>query len=199
MRPRGRLLAAGALSAVSATLAGSTAAADSFAPVRLQIKVAPTARRGVRLPITVAIGADAGALDAATTRLRIRVKLAGECGGAFGSTPGTVLLDRPLSPAPTVGQAYTTTMRGSGPPRTYGAMTVCTYLEEPGDGREFATDQSAHVDVSRPCTVLARSYDAARAALKGARRHRHGVAAASRRVSRDHRTAARACGAGVAL
>lgn len=178
-------------SVVAAALAlalGATASADSFTPVRLQISVTPVARAHAPLRVTVSVSADPGALDSRTAPLRIRVKLAGECGGTYQYTSGVVLLDKRLNPQPTTGHAYTATARGRGTPVAYGTFTVCTWLEEEGDGRDFATDQSVQVDVSKPCTLTAARYDAARRAHRG----RSLIAA-------DRRRARRACGPGVPL
>jgi hypothetical protein len=162
--------------------------ADTFTPVRLAISVAPVARAHAPLAVTVKVSADAGALDSRTAPLRIRVKLASECGGTYQYTSGPVLLDKRLQPQPRTGHAYTASARGSGKPVSYGQLTVCTWLQEEGDDRDFATDQSIQVNVSRPCTIAAAHYDRARRAHK-----RRSVIAADRRRAR------RACGAGVPL
>jgi hypothetical protein len=179
--------------AVGAVLLGAaggvpSASADSFTPVRMQIRVAPVARARVPLRITISVSADAGALDNRTAPLRIRVKLAGECGGTYQYTPGQVLLDKRLSPQPKFEHAYAATATGRGVPRTYGQLTACTWLEEEGDNRDFATDQSVQVNVSRPCTLAAARYDSAR------RHHRRRSI-----VAADRRRARRACGPGVPL
>jgi hypothetical protein len=75
-------LAAGAAIAYAAA-----AAADSFTPVRLAIDVAPVARLHQPLKINVDVTADPSVLDDATGPLRIRVKLAGKCGGSFRRHP----------------------------------------------------------------------------------------------------------------
>src|SRR5437660_1619150 len=180
--------AAAALAALSLAMGASTATADSSNPVRLRIVVAPVARAHTPLRIAIAVSADPGALDSRSAPLRIRVKLAGECGGTYQYTSGPVLLDKRLSPQPTTGHAYAATARGGGSPRTYGLLTVCAWLEEEGDNRDFAVDDSSQVDVSRPCTVAAARYDAAR------RRHRRRSL-----VAADRRRARRACGPGVPL
>ncbi len=187
-----------ALAVAVVVIPAALASGDSFTPVRLAIKVAPVARRHAKLAITVSISADAGALDSSAP-LRIRVKLAPECGGTFASTPGAVLLDRALSPQPATGVAYAGATRGSGRPGAYGVQTVCAYLEEQGDHRQFATDQSLQVDVSKRCTVAANRYDAARVALARARRQHRGVAPARRLAAADKRAALRRCGRGVPL
>jgi hypothetical protein len=170
----------------SAALAAGSATADSFTPVVMNIKLAPVARRQAPLRVKVTVTADAGVLDTATAPLRIRVKLATECGGEFATTPGVVLLDKRLNPEPATGQPYTGTATGSGKPNRYGVQTVCVFLEEAGDHRQVATDTSDQVNVSRACTVAAARYD------KAERRHR-------RAAANDRRKARRACGGGVPL
>jgi hypothetical protein len=182
--------------ALAVGLSAGLAAADSFSPVRLAITVAPTARLDAPLPITVAVSADASALDNRTGPLRIRVKLGGECGGAYEYTQGAVLLDQQLNPQPATGQAYSAVARGSGRPAAYGVQTVCVWLDD-GEDRTWANDQSLQVDVSQACTTAAARYDAAH------RQRRGRTLAARRRTQRtlaaDRAAAARACGPGVAL
>jgi hypothetical protein len=188
--------------------------ADSFNPVQLQVAVAPVARLHVSLPITVTVTADPSVLDNASSPLRIRAKLAGECGASFSTTPGDVLIDQRLNPQPTTGHAYSATAHGAGRPSAYGERAVCAYLEEEGDNRMFAnnTADPPTVNVSRACTSQAGRYDAARSALSRARRQlrrAHGRAAKARAqrvvvrrtrtVNADRRSARTACGPGVAL
>jgi hypothetical protein len=176
-----------AVAVCSATALGTaTAAGDSFTPVVLNVRIAQVARLHVPLEVRVKVTADAGVLDTATAPLRIRVKLAGECGGEFAYTPGVVLLDKRLGPQPATGQPYAATASGSGRPNRYGVQTVCVFLEEEGDDRQFATDTSDQVDVSRSCTAAAARYDLAE------RRHRKAAV-------RDRRAARRVCGPGVSL
>jgi hypothetical protein len=181
---------------VTGALPAAVAGADSFTPVRLTITVAPVARLRAPLTVTVRVSADAGALDDRSGPLRVRVKLAGECGGTYQYTSGPVLLDKPLNPQPSTGHAYSGVVTGSGKPLAYGTQTVCTWLDD-GVGRSFASDQSTQLNVSRACTLAAARYDAAR------RQQRRRTAAARRRHRRalavDLRAARRACGPGVAL
>lgn len=203
-----------AIAAAMVALGGGLAGADSFNPVRLAITVAPVARLAQPLAITVNVSADAGALDTATAPLRIRAKLADECGGTFDTTPGPALIDAELSPQPATGQAYQAAGRGAGDPTAYGRKTVCAFLEEEGDDRQFANDtvDPPIVDVSKPCTLAAGRYDAALKSLARAKRQlRHArrranrarlkklVAKRSRTVARDRRAARSACGPGVPL
>jgi hypothetical protein len=172
------------------------------------------ARLGKPLAISVQVSADPSALDTATAPLRIRAKLSSECGGTFDTTPGPVLIDQELSPQPATGKAYQATPRGTGKPTAYGVRTVCAFLEEEGDNRQFANDTAdpPQVDVSKPCTLAARRYDRDRAALARATRQlRHAkrpgrraqlkkaVARRTRTVARDRRAARTTCGPGVPL
>jgi len=170
---------------LAAVLPTGLAGADSFTPVRLTITVPPVARMHQPLAIRVAVSTDPGALDDRSGPVRVRVKLAGECGGTYQYTSGSVLLDKQLNPQPSTGRAYSALARGSGRPTAYGLQTVCVWLDDAG-GRTWASDQSMQVNVSRACTTAAARYDAAR-------RRRRKQAAADRRAAR------RACGAGVSL
>jgi hypothetical protein len=209
-------LRVGLLAVFAATLASSAslAAADSFTPVTLGIKVTPVARRQAQLPISVRVSADPGVLDNATTPLRIEVRLAAECGGSFETTTGTVLLNRALNPQPALGHAYSATISGSGRPTAFGGFTVCAFLEEQGNGhRMYANDTSNQVEVSPSCTAAASRFDAARRALGNAdrqlRRAGKGSAAReraaklvktrTRKLGAARRAGTQACGAGVAL
>jgi hypothetical protein len=174
----------GSVVLASIAFTGTLARGDSFTPVRLQIKLAPVARLHAPLRVTVSVSADPGALDDRTGPLRVQAKLAAECGGTFSYTSGPVLIDRRLSPDPATGRAYSATASASGRPTSFGTQTVCAWLVDEGDGRAWASDQSAQVDVSRACTTAAARYDAVR------RRHGRGLASA-------RRAARRACGPGV--
>lgn len=202
------------LTALAAALAlpASAATADSFTPVRLNITIAPVARLHKPLAVTVTVSADPGVLDGSEGPMRIEVRLAGECGGDFQTTPGNVLLNKQLSPQPATGRAYAASARGAGRPGAYGVQTVCVYLEDADIGRVYGNDESLQVDVSRPCTTAAGRYDAAEKTLKANQRrlrrtHRAGVrrrlkttVARNRRTApQDRRRAAAACGSGVPL
>ena len=180
-----RLIAAG-LAAAAGWVVTAPALGDSFTPVTLSISVTPVARARAPLHIAVTVTADPGALDTRSAPLRVRVRLASECGGTFAYTSGPVLLDQRLRPQPATGHAYRAVARGSGRPTTYGSMTVCTWLQDEGDNRVFASDQSVQVNVSRACTVAAGRYDADR------RRHRGRAM-----LIKARNRARRACGPGV--
>jgi hypothetical protein len=183
-----RVALTSSLLAVAAAGWSAVAGADSFTPVRLAVNIAPVARLQAPLAINVQVSADSSVLDDATSPLRVRVKLAGECGGSFSTTPGATLLDQRLRPQPATGRPYHASASGSGRPTRYGDQTVCAFLEESGDNRMFANDTSSQVNVSRACTATAARYDTAR------RSH-----ARPSRLRSDRRAARRACGPGVPL
>jgi hypothetical protein len=180
------LTTAAAAVAAASTPIIATSGAGNFVPVRLVIRIAHVARLHKPLKISVRVSADSGVLDTRTARLRVEARLATECGGSFQTTPGVRLLNQILRPQPRTGAAYTAAARGTGRPTSYGVKTVCVYLEEAGDNRVFASDQSVQLNVSRSCTLAAARYDSAR------RRRASGLGA-------DRRAARRACGSGVAL
>lgn len=185
-----------ALAAILGSLVAGLAGADSFTPVRLSISIAPIARLHKPLQVTVQVSADAGLLDDRSGPVRMRVKLATECGGTYQYTSGATLLDKRLSPQPTTGRVYSAVASGSGKPGSYGVQTVCAWLEDEGDRRVFASDQSTQVNVSRSCTRAAARYDAERrrrAATRAALNRKRRILAVDRRAAR------RACGAGVPL
>jgi hypothetical protein len=127
--------------------ASGVAGADSFTPVVLSITVASTAHLHQALAIKITVTADPGALDTRTAAMRLEVKLAPECGGTYRYTPGVILLNQQLKPQPDIGRAYSATAHGSGKPSALGLQTVCVWLQEAGDQRVFASDQSNQVDV----------------------------------------------------
>jgi hypothetical protein len=161
-----------------ALLVSGSAGADSFTPITLQVSSSAIGRLHGPLPVTVAVTADQGVLDTLAP-VRARVKLATECGGDFTSTVGTVLLDRRLTPQPDPAEAYHGQARGSGRPAAYGAQSVCVYIEEEGDYRQYASDTAGQLNVTQGCTSAAGRYDTAAAALARARsalRHARGSA-----------------------
>jgi hypothetical protein len=213
VRPRVAVLSLPAmlLTAVLA-LPSSLATADSFTPVRLSIRAAPVARRQAPLAVRVVVSADPDVLATSEGPVRIEVKLSGECGGTFETTPGVTLLNQQLSPQPAAGRAYSATASGSGRPNAYGSQTLCMFLEDTAVGRVYAQDESSQVDVSRPCTVAGLRYDAARRSLVSAQRglrraHSRAARRSSRRLvgkrrrglARAHRRGLAACGRGVPL
>lgn len=185
------LVRAAAVLAFAAAAPAGVSAADSFTPVRLTVDIAPLARLHAPLAVTVQVSADPSVLDTRTAPLRVRVKLAQECGGTFEYTTGVVLLDKQLHPQPAAGKPYSAIAHGAGRPTAYGDYTVCTYLEEEGDNRMFANDTSSTTTVSRRCTAAASRYDALKRSHR-ARKHKA-------RIARARHAARRACGPGVPL
>jgi hypothetical protein len=190
----------------------SLAAADSFTPIRMTITINPVARLRQALAVKVAVSADPGVLDGSEGQMRVGVKLAGECGGTYATTPGNQLLNKPLSPQPATGKAYSGSASGSGKPTSYGVQTVCVFLGDARVGRIYANDESMTVDVSKPCTTTASKYDGAEKKLKRAQKKlkktkRHAarkrlkrtIAKDKRTANADRRRARKACGAGVKL
>lgn len=225
MRRAGRGLAL-----LAAVLAGAAvavpASADDSAPVRVNVTAPAVARLDRTLAVAVHVEADAGALDYPDGPLRMRVKLAPECGGDFAGTQGPAIVDAVLPVQPAPGAPLKTDVQGSGKPSAYGVQAVCVFLESSNDNRQYVTDVDTSVDVSQPCTAGARRLAGARTALKSSKkalatartRRKHARtratrAAADRTVSRRRRTAVRrqhavaddlaaarkACGSGVAL
>jgi hypothetical protein len=190
----------------------SAAGADSFNPVRMAITVTPVARLHAKLPVTVTVNADPGALDNRDGPIRVGVKLAPECGANFETTIGPIVLIRTLSPQPDAGRAYQASATGFGRPGAYGVQTLCMFLEVTTTQRVFANDESNTVNVSQPCTAAGTRYDKASRALSRARRQlRHAKGIAKRRhlkklvakrlrtLRQDRRRGVAACGKGVVL
>ena len=170
-----------ALAAVVFLLLPTAAAARaSDEPVTLSVSTPAVVASSVGFPVRVTVSSDPGALAGATAPLRVRVRAATECGGSFDSTPGVVLLDQPLGPSGRVA--------GSGMTHTFGTFTACAYLEQQGDDRLFAFDDSTSFAVTHPCTTFARRVVATKRSLRKVRkalRHAHGAhrAALSRRAA----------------
>jgi hypothetical protein len=210
IRPRARLVALSAtLMAISIA---AVARADSFTPVTMNVGVTPIARLGVPLRVKVSVRADPGVLDTADGPLRVKVKLAPECGASFETTSGVTLVNAPLAPPPTVGKAYSGGASGSGRPVAYGTRSVCSYLEDTGAHRVYASDESVTTDVTVACTTAGRAYDRGLRSLRTAQRSlrrahtraartrdRRLVARRRRALSRARRRGVAACGAGVSL
>jgi hypothetical protein len=175
---------AAALVAVAAALVpASPAWADGNEPVTMDVNMPDVVASGIGFPVRVTVASDSGALSTATAPLRVRVKAATECGGTFDSTPGAVLLDAPLGSSGTVaGRASTS---------AFGTFTACAFLEQQGDDRLYAFDDSTSFAVTHGCTTFARRAAATRKSLRQVRkaaRHAHGThrAALQRKAARLH-------------
>jgi hypothetical protein len=179
-----RAAALTAFAAVAAVLAlASSAWADGGEPVTMDVNVPGVVASGIGFPVSVKVTSGSGALSSATAPLRVRVKAATECGATFDSTPGAVLVDAHLGPSGTVaGRASTT---------TFGTFTACAFLEQQGDDRLYAFDDSTSFAVTHGCTIFTRRAVAARKALRKTRkaaRRAHGArrAALQRKAARLH-------------
>ncbi|HEY2638064.1 MAG TPA: hypothetical protein VGI54_11780 [Solirubrobacteraceae bacterium] len=184
-RAVGGLVAVGALALPAAALAE---------PVDLSVHALK--RVGEKTPFKVSVGvrADAGALDIATAPLRLRVRLAPECGGTYGGTTGPKVMDRRLAPAPVAGRPYAARLTGTGKVPKVGTYAVCAFLEEKGDSRQFATavDTTVKVVVSKRCTAARKKVKRLQAKLRHS--HRSAVKAKLRRQIRAaKKTVKRAC------
>lgn len=163
--------------ALALVFAATAGAADE--PVTLNVSVPAVVASNVPFPVSVSVAADQDALGPGP--FRVRVRAADECGGTFDSTPGAVLLDKPLGPSGTVS--------GKGLTHMFGSFTACAFLEQQGDNRLFAFDDSATFAVTHPCTTYSRRVISTKRALKKVRtqlRHAHGAhrAALTRRAAR---------------
>jgi hypothetical protein len=148
-------------------------------PVTISVDMPNVVASDLGFPVRVTVTSDPGALGSAP--MRVRVRAATECGGTFDSTPGTVLLDAPLGPS---GQAA-----GRASTSSFGSFTACAFLEQQGDNRLFAFDDSTTFAVTHPCTTAARRATATRTSLRKVRRalrHAHGAhrAALERKAGR---------------
>ncbi len=144
-----RALAA-ALAALAALLLGAApAAAALIEPVSVTATAPAYAGANTPFPLQVDVAAEPGALDIAAQPLRLRVRLAPECGGSFAGTEGQTAIDRVL-PAPLAGTAYAASVSTSVKLGPLGQETVCAFLEDAQE-RQFATDTEETVAVIRGC------------------------------------------------
>jgi hypothetical protein len=163
-----------ALGLLAACALASSAWADGGEPVTMDVSVPGVVASGIGFPVRVTVTSDPGALSGATAPLRVRVRAAAECGASFDSTPGAVLLDAPLGSNGTVA--------GRGSTTTFGTFTACAFLEEQGDDRLFAFDDSTSFAVTHACTTFTRRAAAARSSLRKVRRAMHHAHGARRRT-----------------
>ncbi|MDX6603611.1 MAG: phosphatidylinositol-3-phosphatase, partial [Solirubrobacterales bacterium] len=145
--------------AALAIAAGLLAAAQPAAANELGEPVTVTAEApsvvvaGTSFRIKADVAADPGALDIATQPMRVRIRLAPECGGSFAGTEGPTVVDRVL-PAPSPGAAYQASVGGEARLGATGPETICAFVED-SDERQFATDTEAGLTVVSPaCYAL---------------------------------------------
>jgi hypothetical protein len=152
-----RLLLA-ALVGLAMVPAATATVADE--PVTLNVSVPAVVASNVPFAVGVSVAADPGALGSAP--MRVRVRAATECGASFDSTAGAVLLDKQLGPSGKVA--------GRGLTHSFGSFTACAFLEQQGDDRLFAFDDSATLAVTHPCTTYTRRVISTKRALKKVRK-----------------------------
>ena len=137
---------AAATAAVAALLlVGTSAEAALIEPVSVTATAPKTVSAGSQFALSVAVEAEAGALDIAAAPLTLGVKLAPECGGSLVGTPGSAVLERTL-PGPTAGAAYAQTVTAQVTAPAVGTDVVCAFLQDSQE-RQFATDTEAEVNV----------------------------------------------------
>jgi hypothetical protein len=178
MRPARALV----LALLLAALGAPAARAEGGEPVRLGVEVPDILASAFPFRVAVHVTADPGALDIRSAPLQVRVKAAAECGGSFDTTPGPVLVDRQLRPDPTTGSAYDETVSGSALIHSFGDFTACTYLEEQGDGRLFAFEDTTSFSVTHPCTTFTRRAGVAAKRLERTRKAMRRANGARRRA-----------------
>ena len=124
---------------------------------------------GTPFKLEVAVEAEAGTLDIAARPLRVRVKLAPECGGSFAGTAGPAAFESTLA-GPPAGAALKQTLTGKVTAPTPGTEVVCAFLEDATE-RQFATDTEEEITVLsagavKQCTVATRQLTIAKKKLK---------------------------------
>jgi hypothetical protein len=194
-----RLQPASALiAALGLALLFPAAAPAQDEPVTLTVSAPSVVAAKARFKLGVRIEAEAGALDIAARPLRLRVRMAPECGGTFDGTEGPTAIDRSLI-VPTNGAAYDASISARTRLTGFGTWTVCAFLED-AEQRQFATSTDTEVTVSRQCTVASKRLARARRALRRARHahraRRRTLAKKVRRLARRKRGACRSGGSG---
>jgi hypothetical protein len=176
-----------ALSGAVALLAASNVASAALEPMTITATAPSSTVVGSPFEIQVAVEAEPGALDIAATPLRVRVKLAPECGGSFAGTPGPAALEATLPP-PAPGQPYAQTISGQVTETEPGTDTICTFLEDAQE-RQFATDTQTEVsifatlDSARQCTAAKQELLSTKRNLKPINRR---IAKAKRALLKSH-------------
>jgi hypothetical protein len=155
--------------AVGAALlfAGALPAAASAEPISLRVHAPARVAAHTAFPVRVAVVANAGALDVAVKPLRLQVRLAPACGATFAGTEGPTVFNRKLKPPPAAGVRYhedfTKRARAG-----LGSYSLCAFLVQRGDARQFATSVDTPVAVTKRCTKATRKLDRLRGKLRRA-------------------------------
>jgi hypothetical protein len=142
-----RRLAAALVVAAALVLSAAAVARVGGEPVRLTIHSPNSVRVHDRFGVAVQVAASPGALDIAAKPLRVRVRLARECGATFGTTPGPTVIDQRVPP-PQAGARYRAAVKGKVRIGRPGRQTVCAFLVD-SEKRQFATSVDKVVRVQR--------------------------------------------------
>jgi hypothetical protein len=173
----------------------ATAGAALLEPVTITATAPePQIVAGSPFKLEVAVEAEAGTLDIAAQPLRVRVKLAPECGGSFVGTPGPAALEQTL-PAPAAGAAYRQLVSGRVTAASAGTEVVCAFLEDAQE-RQFATDTEEEVTVlaagtagqaTKQCSSATRQLKSSKRKLKRLQHRIHKLRKKVRKAHGAHR------------
>jgi hypothetical protein len=152
----------------------------------------PRIAAGTPFKLEVAVAAEAGTLDIAAQPLRVRVKLAPECGGSFAGTPGPAAFEQML-PAPAAGAAYSQLLKGKATATSPGIDVVCAFLEDAQE-RQFATDTEEEVTVLsagavKQCAAATKQLKTAKRKLKRLEHRIHKLRKQVKKAQGAHRKA----------
>lgn len=155
--------------ALAACLAGAVLApaAASAEPISLRVHAPERAAAHTAFNVRVAVVANAGALDVAAKPLRLQVRLAPACGATFAGTEGPTVMNRKLKPPPVADVRYHESFSKKAR-AGLGSYSLCAFLVQHGDGRQFATSVDTPVDVTQRCTKATRKVDRLQKKLKHA-------------------------------
>ena len=116
-------------------------------PIRLAIHTPASVEAHHPFGVAVKVAAGRGTLDIAAKPLRMRVRLAPECGATFGTSPGPTVIDHRLPP-PQAGAPYRAAVKGRARIGRPGRRAVCAFLVD-ADQRQFATSVDTLVRVRK--------------------------------------------------
>jgi hypothetical protein len=187
---RGAAVVLGGLAAL--LVVAATAGAALLEPVTITATTPePQIVAGTPFKLEVEVEAEPGTLDIAALPLRVRVKLAPECGGSFIGTAGPAAFEQTL-PAPAAG-AYKQLVSGKTTAASAGPEVVCAFLEDATE-RQFATDSEEEVTVLAPgavkrCTAVTKKLKTAKRKLKRLEHRIHKVKRLVKKADGAHRKA----------
>lgn len=181
---RGAAVVLGGLTAL--LIVAATAGAALLEPVTITATApGPQVSAGTPFKLEVAVEAEAGALAIAAPPLRVRVKLAPECGGSFAGTAGPAAFEGTL-PAPGAGP-YKQLVSGKATAASPGTDVICAFLEDATE-RQFATDTEEEITVLaagavKQCGAATKQLTATTKKLK---RLEHRIAKLKKQVKKAH-------------